>query len=812
MAPPAFQALNSRLAESAKRIMPEDAQRIVTPSAGTPGTLVGAAPQPGEEDFRNLANLIPQLAWIAAADGNIFWYNQRWYDYTGSTFHDMRGWGWRSVHHPDHVERVTARFRRCVEAGEGWEDTFPLRGRDGAFRWFLSRAQPMRDARGRVLRWFGTNTDITEQMAAEDRLRTSEERFRTLMDASADIIWNMPPSGDFEWPQPRWAAFTGQSFEAMRGSGWLDVIHPEDRAATMEAWARALTSGSRFEIEHRIRRHDGQWRFMEGLAVPILDERGRVREWIGIHTDVTEAKRAKAELEAARDAAEEANRAKSTFIANMSHELRTPLSAVIGYTEMLEEELEELGELHLGEDLNKIAANARHLLSLINDVLDLSKIEAGRMTVTAERFEVAGMLREVADAAGPLAEKKENRLVLDFAEGLGTARTDQVKVKQCLLNLLSNAAKFTEAGTITLTARRDARDGRAWLIFSVRDTGIGMTEEQLAKLFQRFTQADESTTRQFGGTGLGLAITRAFCRMMGGDVRVDSEPGSGSVFTIEVPADLDPGAPDASSEEGRAGSEAEPGDCVLVIDDDPAARELLTRFLEREGFHACTAADGRAGLALARELRPRVVLLDVEMPHLDGWSVLHAIRSDPELAHTPVVMVSVVNEQGLGYTLGATDYLVKPIEWDRLKAIMDRYHHAQTADVLVVDDDPDARERLRTMLERDGWQVTEAGNGREALARIAARVPGLILLDLMMPIMNGCDFLAALRARSEWREIPIVVLTAKDVTPSDRARLEQRVDQVFIKGTISLRDLARDLREVLAQHRGDHAGSKEAGA
>ena len=793
--------------------MVNDARQSAASPAGSHHDDPEPTPLPDERDFRDLANLIPQLAWVAEADGSIFWYNQRWYDYTGTTLQQMRGWGWRAVHHPDHVERVTARFRRCVETGEGWEDTFPLRGRDGGFRWFLSRAQPLRDADGRVTRWFGTNTDVTAQMGIEERLRASEERFRTLVDASADIIWNMPPSGDFEWPQPRWSAFTGQSFEALRGSGWTEVIHPEDRAAAVETWENALSSRSRLDLEVRMRRHDGEWRVMRGLALPILDGQGRVREWIGIHTDVTEARRFQAELAAARDAAEEANRAKSTFIANMSHELRTPLSAVIGYTEMLEEELEDLGQPHLMEDLAKITANARHLLSLINDVLDISKIEAGRMNVAAEPFEVGEMLREIVAAAEPLVQKNENQLVLDLAEELGAAHTDQVKVKQCLLNLLGNAAKFTEKGTITLRARREARDGRDWLVFVVRDTGIGMTAEQLGKLFQRFTQADESTTRQFGGTGLGLSITRAFCQMMGGDVRVESEPGRGSAFTLDIPAMLEAGPKGATPSDAPPAAAVELGDCVLVIDDDPAARELLTRFLHREGFHARTAMDGRAGLALARALRPRVVLLDVEMPHVDGWSVLHAIRSDPDLAGTPVVMVSVVNEQGLGYALGATDYLVKPIEWDRLKAIMDRYRRAEgSVDVLVVDDDADARGRLRAMLERDGWSVTEASDGREALARVAACHPALILLDLMMPIMNGCDFLAALRARPAWRDIPVVVLTAKDVTASERARLERQADEVMIKGTISLSELARDLREVLARKRGDRAGDEESGA
>ncbi len=795
--------------------MTEDAQprSDVRPIADADSAVAGTTIQPTEADFRNLADRIPQLAWIADGAGWIFWYNRRWYDYTGISAAEMQGWGWEAAHHPDHLERVNERVRHSFATGEAWEDTFPLRRHDGAFRWFLSRALPQRDAEGRIVRWFGTNTDITDQLAGEERLRGSEERFRTLMDASADIIWNMPASGEFEWPQPRWSAFTGQSFEALRGSGWMEVIHPEDRALTAEAWDRALTNRSRYEVEHRMRRHNGEWRYMQGFAVPILDDKSAIREWIGIHTDVTESRLAKAELEAARDEAEAANRAKSKFIANMSHELRTPLSAVIGYTEMLEEEIQDLGQPHLLEDLAKITANARHLLSLINDVLDLSKIEAGRMTVAAERFDVAETLRELAATAEPLAEKKENRLVLDLADGLGMARTDQVKVKQCLLNLLSNAAKFTEKGSIALHASRKTHDGRPWLMFAVRDSGIGMTEEQLAKLFQRFSQADESTTRQFGGTGLGLSITRAFCRMMGGDVRVESVPGQGSVFTIEIPAVLDTSATHAPPEEARSASGPEPGDCVLVIDDDPAARDLLTRFLQREGFHARTAADGRAGLALVRALRPSVVLLDVEMPHLDGWSVLHAIRSDPELGHTPVVMVSVVNEQSLGYTLGATDYLVKPIEWDHLKAIMDRYRHVQaTADVLVVDDDADARDRLRTMLARDGWRVTDAANGREALARMADATPALILLDLMMPIMNGFDFLAALRARPEGRDIPVVVLTAKDMTAAERARLEQQADQVVIKGSISLRDLARELREVLAQAREGHAGSKGAEA
>ncbi len=299
--------------------------------------------------------------------------------------------------------------------------------------------------------------DTTRRRVAEERLRSSEERFRTVLDASASIIWNTNAAGEFERAQPRWSTFTGQSFEQLQGRGWLEAVHPEDRMRTTRAWSDALQARSQFEVEHRLRRADGEWRYMEVRAVPILDEDGSIREWIGTHTDVTERTLAEQQLAAAKELAESANRAKSQFIANMSHELRTPLSAVIGYSEMLAEELEDRDQAQLLPDVAKIESNARHLLSLINDVLDLSKIEAGRMTVSAETFDVPKLVDDVASATAALVERKENRLVLDLGDDLGTMHTDQVKVRQNLLNLISNAAKFTEKGTITLTVRRERR-------------------------------------------------------------------------------------------------------------------------------------------------------------------------------------------------------------------------------------------------------------------------------------------------------------------------------------------------------------------
>ena len=465
-------------------------------------------------------------------------------------------------------------------------------------------------------------------------------------------------------PQHEWSEFTGQSFEEIQDAGWLEAIHPDDREQTSEVWASAVETKSIYKVEHRIRRKDGEWRHMLVRAVPITDEADeRIVEWIGTSTDITDRKEMEIELELARDAAEQANIAKSQFIANMSHELRTPLSAVIGYSEMLQEELEDRGDDELLEDMRKIESNARHLLGLINDVLDLSKIEAEKMDVYLEDFSVAEMVGDVASTVDTLFTKKDNAFELALVGGdaaLGAMRSDITKIRQCLINLLSNASKFTERGTIRLEVTRAVRDGEDWLTFSVADTGIGMSQEQLANLFERFAQADASTTRKFGGSGLGLAITRSFCSMLGGSIVVTSAEGQGTTFTIELPAQA-PQARETSSPD-QLDDGAPPNHGVLIVDDDAATRELLARFMQKEGLAVRTAEDGQAGLALARQMRPRVILLDVTMPRMDGWSVLRELKSDPALSSIPVVMVSIIDEQNLAFTLGASDYLLKPIE------------------------------------------------------------------------------------------------------------------------------------------------------
>jgi GAF domain-containing protein/DNA-binding response OmpR family regulator/anti-sigma regulatory factor (Ser/Thr protein kinase) len=506
------------------------------------------------------------------------------------------------------------------------------------------------------------------------------------------------------------------------------------------------------------------------------------------------------ELEAKSRELEVASRHKSEFLANMSHELRTPLNAIIGYSEMLQEEAHDQHAEGFVPDLQRIHAAGKHLLELINAVLDLSKIEAGKMELYLETFEVAPLLRDVAAVLEPLAQKNANRLEVTCEPEVGAMRADLTKLRQALFNLLSNACKFTERGVVSVGVTREAAADGDSIVFAVSDTGIGMTPEQMARLFEEFGQVDASTTRRYGGTGLGLALSRRLCRMMGGDITVASEPGRGSTFTIRLPAEVrEPlrESPAAAAREAAAGAST-----VLVIDDDGAVRDLMARFLEKEGFRVVAAAGGEEGLRLAREVAPDVITLDVLMPGMDGWSVLAALKADAALADVPVVMLTMLDDRNLGYALGAADYLTKPIDRERLVAVLGRYR--RDLPILVVDDDADFRALARRMLEREGYAVVEADNGRVALDRLRDATPGVILLDLMMPEMDGFEFADAVRADAAWRSVPIVVITAKDLSPADHERLNGSVARVLQKGALSRETLlgeVRDLVAVSARHR-----------
>lgn len=510
--------------------------------------------------------------------------------------------------------------------------------------------------------------------------------------------------------------------------------------------------------------------------------------------DVTERRRAEEEAVAAKEASEAANQTKSMFLANMSHELRTPLNAIVGYSEMLHEEASEQGLDSFAVDLDKIHASGRQLLGLINDILDLSKIEAGKMELFLEDFDLKFLIDDVATTIGPMVKKNANVLKIECSADIGGMRADQAKVRQALFNLLSNAAKFTHEGSVTLHAVRERMDRAEWIVFRVIDTGIGLSPEKLLRLFQDFTQADASTTRKFGGTGLGLALTRRFCQMMGGDVTVQSKEGDGSIFTIKLPAVVsqleiprseDPrgeDAPTASIERRTGDPSPAPGTCVLVIDDNGSQRDLMRRFLVKEGYCVRTAATGEEGLRLAREMLPIAITLDVLMPGMDGWEVLKALKDDPALAEIPVIMLTMVDDAERGMTLGATEYLTKPVNRHRMANILERYAcSASVCPVLVVEDDESVRTSMRLLLEKNGCKVAEAENGKTALALMEKDRPTLIFLDLRMEVMDGFEFVEQVRLHAEWRSIPIIVVTAQDLTSGERKRLNGNVEMILHK-------------------------------
>jgi len=495
---------------------------------------------------------------------------------------------------------------------------------------------------------------------------------------------------------------------------------------------------------------------------------------------------------------EVAGQHKSQFLANMSHELRTPLNAIIGYSEILQEDVADVGQESLVPDLKKIEGAGRHLLGLINDILDLSKVEAGRMEVFLEDIEIVPLLEEVRSLIVPLAEKNGNTLEFRVAQNLGTMRTDRTKLKQSLLNILSNGSKFTENGRLTLAAERYAdADGRPMMRFAVSDTGIGMHEEQLGRLFQAFSQADASTTKKYGGTGLGLAISRQFCRLLGGDIAVTSRPGEGSTFTITLPVRTDAPAQISPAEAPRLAADVNNATTVLIVDDDPAARELLSASLRTAGYRLVHAASGAEALNLARTVRPDAITLDVIMPKPDGWDVLGALKADPELADIPVVMVTMAPDRGIGLSLGAVDVLTKPVDRARLTALINRLVRRE-GPILVVEDDADTREMMRHTIERMGHTAAETVNGRLALSWLGEHAaPAMILLDLMMPEMDGFEFLDALAARPEWREIPVIVVTAKQLTAAERERLLRQARKVMEKATATRADIAVAIGEAV---------------
>jgi len=584
-------------------------------------------------------------------------------------------------------------------------------------------------------------------------------------------------------------------------------IHPDDIRRIDKEWSHLFKEGHHV-IEYRFRCKDGSYCWINDELRMIHDKDGEPLEIVGAMNNINARKKVEEELAIAKDLAEQANQAKSSFLANMSHELRTPMNAILGYSEMLMEEAEDLNQNSFIPDLKKIHQSGSHLLALINGVLDLSKIESGKMEAFAEYIDLDMLIDEASAISHPLLEKNNNSLTIVRSKGLGLAHQDMTKLRQILFNLLSNAAKFTHEGTITLDVNSAEEAGEDWLTIEVSDTGIGIAEDKIEHVFEEFAQADDSTTRDYGGTGLGLAISRRFSKLLGGDLTLHSKLGEGTKFTVRIPAILPGTKPQMSNiEVSEEPSDIDmasirdvaPGSTILVIDDDEEACEIIERFLVKDGFNVVTANSGKQGLQLAHELQPAAITLDVMMPSMDGWTVLRTLKADPELHNIPVIMLSMIDDRTRGYSLGAVDYLTKPVDRALLHKTLSRYYCTNgNCPVLLVEDDVKTREIMAHTLEKNGWKVSEASNGQEALNMMLDVQPQLILLDLMMPVMDGFGFLAEMRTRPEWQDIPVIVITAKDLTNEDRDRLSGCVEEVLEKNAYSREQLLKQVREAVA--------------
>ncbi len=487
------------------------------------------------------------------------------------------------------------------------------------------------------------------------------------------------------------------------------------------------------------------------------------------------------ELEKANEKLKDVNREKDTFLANVSHELRNPLNVVDGYLQFLE--ASNLDE-EQSSDVRKSRKAAKALLELINDILDYQKITMRGITLEPEKVDLPQFVEDVKDSMEIHAERNKNELVFESNGDLGTILNDNKRLRQVILNLMGNACKFTQEGTVTLDTRRFSENGTDIVEFRVRDTGRGMTPEEQSKIFTVFytnKKANES------GTGLGLAISRELCRLMGGRISLESSvPGKGSTFLVRIPADISEEPPTAE----KIDTIPEGSRTVLVIDDNDAVREMMRRYLTKQGYEVVEASDGKEGIELARKLKPDAITLDAVMPEVDGWDVLSTLKSDLDTSSIPVVMVTILNKEAKGFALGADDYIVKPIDWDRFSHVLGNLTDSrEQRTILVVDDEPPTRDLFRRALIKEDCHVIEAEDGAEALKVLEETRPDVIVLDLMMPVMDGFEFLAEFHRREDWQSIPVIVVTAK--TPSDEERkfLDGTVARVLQKGTGTTEEL-----------------------
>ena len=686
---------------------------------------------------------------------------------------------------------------------------------DGSEYWYETRAKATFED-GRATKLTGIVENIDNRKALEIEVKEAQERVNNAV--------NNIEAGILFWDKDDRLALANNYMESLFGEPLKIGGTFREEAGIFQRSGLINLSGKDFDdfVEKRIVERSNITSSevsyfpptSDGRRLQISSRRLPDNGLIQIFYDITDLKQREEDLETtvnelnvAKEQADGANKAKSQFLANMSHELRTPLNAVIGLTEMLKEDAEDDGNDDYLEPLERIHGASKHLLNLINDVLDLSKIEAGKVELYNESFSLPALLEEVADTSRTLVEQKSNKLLLNIEPSITFVNADVTRTKQIILNLISNAAKFCENGEISIGVKPKNSSKTKLIQIDVNDSGIGMTQEQIDKLFQAFTQADASTTRKYGGTGLGLTIVQNLARLMGGDVSVKSELGKGTTFTvtiqnveIEGTSDIDAEDLESLNRETALVSKKDGKSTILVIDDDPTIRDLMTRHLEKNNFSVLQALDGAQGIKMAREYKPDAITLDILMPEMDGWSVLRTLKADKEVAHIPVVMASIIDEKKKGFSLGAADYLSKPVERDRLIGSIGKLLGSKAGKVImIVEDNEDLRFTIKEALTGADYHVLEAGNGKEALEMLdnkTSKKPDLILLDLMMPKMNGFEFLEVYR-KDYKKQVPVVVITGADLNENDKKFLSSETTRVLEKSSMTDIGIADQLVETI---------------
>lgn len=633
-------------------------------------------------------------------------------------------------------------------------------------------------------------------------LQEQKEGYHQYLVATTHLMWRTDADGRVGNEMASWRAFTGQTVEQVRGWGWLDAVHPEDRPPVWEGWLHCVRTRTLYDAGYRLRSSTGTYRSFLARAVPVLAADGTVREWIGTCIDVTDRDEM-ARLRSEKEAAEAATHAKSEFLAKMSHELRTPLNAIIGMSRMLT--TQRFGPLTAkqADYLNDVIHAGEHLLALVNDILDLAKIESGRMELRPEGFSVRAAVNGVVSTLRPLAAPKNLPLRVESLEPDGEIAADPARFKQILYSLLSNAIKFTPRGSVTVRCQWVERaeygsavvpeSEAAALRVDVVDTGIGIPPEHQGTIWQEFRQIP-TMTEQVGaipGTGLGLALTRQLVQHMRGVVRMESKLGEGSTFTFSLPRKPPTQEDPSSQQEDPTGKTDVPDPpLALVIEDYPATHKLLVDWLSDAGLTTASAFDGEGGLKQARLLHPRLIVLDVQLPRLDGWHVLTALKEDAATASIPVVIVTATEERAPPSGLEVQEFFVKPLDREdffrRLRALQPGlFERARPLRVLVVDDEPADRKLLSDLLSAQGGQVLIACDGKEALDYLQQERPDLVVLDLMMPRVDGFELVEAIRGCRDWQDVPILIVTSKDLCDKERDRLKGRIQALSTKQTLT---------------------------